>query len=327
MPVHSPANITSQAAAGISRLGKLLAVAAGVVFLIACANVVSFLLGRAFIRSHETSLRVALGARRRQLARELLADSVVISIAGGLCGMLLALWTSRLLPAFLFEEDAERLLFAPDLFSIALASAACVAIIIVCGLVPALLIPYDRPVSVLRRESAGSSSLTSRLRAALVVAQMASCCLLLISAAFLLNGLHAALQTSASRRLGEPVLATLQAQTALEQDDTMYFQQVQGAVKSVRGISESTWVEQPPGNQPVWRSFRIDPPRLPLRDVKLDTASFTPGSLTLFTLPPKAGRLFGFEDLTCRVAIVRAGWRLLMKRQLRNCSTVTPLAA
>src|SRR5690348_6488129 len=136
MPVHSSENITSQAAAGLSRVGKLLALAAGVVFLIACANVVSFLLGRAFTRSQETSLRVALGARRRQLARELLADSVVISIAGGLCGMLLALWTSRLLPAFLFEEDAERLLFAPDPFSIALASAACVAIIIVCGLVP-----------------------------------------------------------------------------------------------------------------------------------------------------------------------------------------------
>jgi FtsX-like permease family protein/MacB-like protein len=133
---------------------------------------------------------------------------------------------------------------------------------------------------------------------------MASCCLLLISTAFLLSGLRAALQTSAGHRLGEPLLATVQAQTSLEQDDTMYFQQVQQAVKSVRGISESTWVEQAPGNQAIWRSFRIDPPRLPLRDVAMDIAWFTPGSLRRFTLPPRAGRLFGFQDQTCRVAIV-----------------------
>ncbi len=122
--------MTPQVSAGISRIARLLRFAAGAVFVVACGNIVSFLLGRAFTRSHETSLRVALGARGWQLIPELLSDSIVISIAGGLCGMLLALWTSRILPAFLFEQDAERLLFAPDLFSIVIASAACVAIII-----------------------------------------------------------------------------------------------------------------------------------------------------------------------------------------------------
>jgi hypothetical protein len=296
--------MTPQVSAGISRIARLLGFAAGAVFFIACGNIVSFLLGRAFTRSHETSLRVALGARRWQLTRELLADSIVISIAGGVCGMLLAVWTSRLLPAFLFEEDAERLLFAPDLFSIVIASAACVAIIIGCGLVPALLIPYDRPVTVLRRESAGASSLTSRLRAALVVTQMTSCCLLLISTAFLLDGLRAALRTNLGRSLGEPILATVQGQTAVEQDNIEYFQQVQRVVHSVPGASGLAWVEQSPGNQPVWKSFRVDPQQLPLRDVTMETAWFTAGSLKSFLLPPKAGRLFGFQDQMCRVAIV-----------------------
>ena len=304
MPLDPRSGVTSQTA-GISRITTLLAFAAAAVFFIACANVISFLLGRAFTRAHETSLRVAMGARRRELVRELLADSVVISIAGGLCGMLLALWTSRLLPAFLFEEDAERLRLAPDLLIILIVSSVCVAVVIGCGLVPALLIPYNRPAAVLRRESAGSSTLTSRLRATLAIAQMTSCCLLLMSTAFLIYGLRAALQTSASRRLGEPVLATVQAQTAVDQqDNTRFFQQVQQAAQAVAGVRGSTWVEQPPGNQPVWRSFRIDPPQQPLRDVPLDTAWFTSASLKLFKFPPKSGRLFGFEDQTCRVAIV-----------------------
>jgi hypothetical protein len=70
------------------------------------------------------------------------------------------------------------------------------------------------------------------------------------------------------------------------------------------GISPMAWTGQLPGSQSTWRSFRIDPPNLPLRNITLDTALFTPDSLNAFNLPPKNGRLFGFEDQTCRVAIV-----------------------
>jgi len=84
-------------------------------------------------RFHETALRVALGASRSQLARELLSDSAIISVAGGISGMLLAAWTSDLVPALFYERDAERLKFAPDLLSIAEASFVCVGITILCG--------------------------------------------------------------------------------------------------------------------------------------------------------------------------------------------------
>ena len=115
---------TPAVAEGRSRVGTLLGFAAGLVFFIACANVAAFLVGRASARSHETSLRVALGASRGQLVRGLFSDSMVISVAGGAFGMLLAFWTSLVLPSLLFEEDAERLVFAPDVFSIVAASAA-----------------------------------------------------------------------------------------------------------------------------------------------------------------------------------------------------------
>jgi putative ABC transport system permease protein len=189
--------MTPEIAEGMSRLGTLFGLAACAVFFIACANVASFLVGRAFARSHETSVRVALGASRGQLARELLWDSIVISVAGGAFGMLIAVWTARVVPALLFEPDAEQLIFAPGLFSIVMGSTACIGMTILCGLRPVFAGPSDQPDAVLRRESAGPSKAMGRLRASLVVAQMMSCCVLVVATALLLDGVRAALQTSA----------------------------------------------------------------------------------------------------------------------------------
>jgi putative ABC transport system permease protein len=227
--------MTPEMAAGLARVGTLLEFAAGAVFFIACVNVGLFLLGRAFTRFYETALRVALGASRGQLTHELLSDSVVISVAGGVSGMLLAVWTSYVVPVLLYEQDAELLIFAPDLFSIAEASFVCVGITILCGLLPALVIQHERPMIVLQRDSAGASPTIRRLRLGLVAAQMASCCVLVISTAFLLDGLRTALVTSAGQRLGHTVLASVQAnpRVAIE-----YFQQAESDEISARCIRD-----------------------------------------------------------------------------------------
>jgi ABC-type lipoprotein release transport system permease subunit len=293
--------VTPEMANGVARVGLLLNAAAGLVFFIACANVASFLLGRASARSHETSVRVALGVSRGQLARGLLSDSIVISVVGGAFGVLLAMWTSHVLPALLFEEDAGRLVAAPDLFSIVAASAACVGITIVCGLLPVFAISHDRPATVLRRESAGPSTAIRRLRVSLVVAQMTSCCILVIATAFLFEGLHTALQTSVGRRLGQPILASIM--TADPYGGIRYFEEIQRATHSVPGVSPMAWTEQLPGGLPAWRSFRVEPQHLPFREVMMDTAAFTANSIPRYALPPVAGRFFGVEDQTCRAAV------------------------
>ena len=300
--------LAPEAAGGLSRIGRLLGAAAGAVFFIACANVASFLLGRASARSHETSVRVALGAGRGQLARQLLADSVLISAAGGACGMLLALWTTNIIPALFFEQDAEHLLFAPDLVGVVAAAAACVGVTMACGLVPLFEVRYDDPAAVLQRESVGPSTAMRRLRAGLVVAQMTCCCLLVISTGLLLKGFRTALQTSVGHRLGQPILATLQARLGFAQSDLglRYFHDAERALQALPGISATAWVATLPGSPPAWQSLRIEPPQLPLRDVVMDVAAFTPQSLPLVTLPPIAGRMFSGGDTpqTCRVVIV-----------------------
>ena len=301
--------MTPDVAAGMLRIARLLPAAAVSVFLVGCANVAVLLLSRASARSRETSVRLALGATRRRLAGQMLADSVLISVTGGACGLLLAAWTAGIVPALLFAEDAERLVFAPDPATVVAAWAACVGTTIACGLVPLFEIRHDEAGRVLQRESAGPSKAMRRLRAGLVFAQMTCCSVLVIATGLLLSGFSTALQTSAGHRLGQPILATLRAPGGFDRPDLWlgFFREAERAVRSLPGISATAWVARLPGSLPVWQSIRVEPPQLPLRDVVLDVTAFTPPrSLALVVLPPIAGRMFGGGDMprSCRVAIV-----------------------
>jgi hypothetical protein len=206
-------------------------------------------------------------------------------------------------PAFLFEQDAEFLVLAPGFFCVVLASAAGAGIILACGLLPLFGIRHNRPAAVLSREGAGPSRTSRAVRAGLVTAQMASCCLLVIFTGFLYEGFREALRTGVCHRLGQPILATVQVHPDLDVN-LQYFRDVERAARSVSGVSGIAWAARLPGSQPAWCSFRVEPQELPLRDVKIDVAAFTSDSISRFIWPPRAGRMFGFRDQACRVAIV-----------------------
>lgn len=300
--------MTPDVASGILLIGRLLPAAAGVVFLIACANVAGLLLSRASARSHETSIRIALGASRRDLGRQLLCDSVLVSVAGGAFASLLAFWTAPTIPAFLFDQDAERLALTPDLTAIMMASAVGAGITIACGLMPMLEIRHDDPARVLQRESAGPSPKLRRVRAGLVVMQMTCCCLLVISTVQLFEAFQSALRTSTGHRVGRPILATVQAHAGFDRSDLSleYFHDAERAVQSLPGVSATAWTGTLPGSQPVWYDMRIELPRPLFQEVMLDVVTFTPPSRAPFVLPPIAGRMFGGGDTpeSCRVVIV-----------------------
>jgi ABC-type lipoprotein release transport system permease subunit len=281
-------------ARGLANVATVLRAAAFSIFFTACANVAAFLLGRATIRSKETSLRVALGASRWDLARGVLSDSIVTSVAGGMLGALLAVWMTKIIPALLFEEDAQRLVFVPDFWSITLISVVCVAITIACGMLPLIATSYDRPYEVLRRESAGPSRIVRALRSAMVISQMACCCLLVVSTGFLVQGLRAALKTTVSRTLGAPVLASVQTGERYE-----FFENIEQEARAMHGVTPLAWANRLPGNRPDWRSYRIEPQGVADHEVRLDLAAFS-----FHTQQMKAGRLFGFADRGCRVAVL-----------------------
>jgi len=299
----SYSGVTPEMATGLTRVHGLLVLAAAAVFLIACANVASFLLARASARSRETSVRVALGASRRQLAGQLLSDSLVIAVAGGVFGVLLAFWTSRIVPVLMFATDASRLRFVPDRASVVVAAVTCAAVTVACGLTPLLEVRHDRPAIVLRREAMGPSPVTRRLRAGLVVVEMAACCVLVITTALLLESFQRAVETSAGRKFSRSILATVQSASTEALD---YFQAIEKETRRTLAGSSAAWVARAPGSRPIWRSFRAEPPHPLLRDVTMDVAPFMPETVERIVLPPVAGRLFGMRDgaLGCRVAVV-----------------------
>ncbi len=290
-------------AQGLSRVVRLLNFAAGAVFFIACINVASLLLGRALKRSGETSLRVALGATRAKLVGELLSDSIVISLAGGAFGMLLAVCSEHAFPALLFQQDAERLVFAPRLLPIVAASLLCVSVTALCGIVPVFATSTDRPWTILRRESGLPSKTVRRLRTSLAVAEITTCCMLVICAVVLSESFHSALETGTGKRLGDPVLITVQAQ-AQPDVDIKHFAEVEQRARSIATLSSLAWAARLPGDQPTWRSFRIQPSTPNHREVELDIDWLTPDSLESIDTQPTAGRLFSLRDQARKVAVV-----------------------
>ncbi len=288
-------------ARGLSQIGVMLQFASVAVFLVACCVVASLLLGRALRRIHVMSINVAMGATRLNLMMELLSDCMVVSMAGGALGLLLAMGTAHVLPSLLFVEDAERLVFAPRLSSILLSSLVCVAIIIACGFVPIVATTNDRPWNVLKRESGLPSTAVARFRAILVIGQITFCCVLTIFTTVLFERLHMLMRTNAGQGVGNLVLATVRAQEGLP-DDTIYFNAVEQTVRSMPNFAPVAWTTRVPGSPPAWRSFRIQWPTGSLRDVQMDIAGLT--TADSLERRPVWGHLFEIEDQSCPVAVV-----------------------
>jgi predicted permease len=174
----------------------VLAGAVGLVLLVACANVANLLLVRATTREREVATRAALGASRGRVARQLLAESVVLAVAGGAAGVLLAAAAVRGVRALGADVLPRAGEVALDGAALAFALAVSVGTGVLFGLAPALRLAGGDLQSVLRgggRGVAGASG--QRARGALVAGEVALSVLLLVGAGLLLRS-FVALQRS-----------------------------------------------------------------------------------------------------------------------------------
>ena len=159
--------------------------AVGLLLLIACANVANLLLARSDARQGEFALRTALGAGRGRVIRQVIVESVVLASLGGALGVLLALGCTEVLVA-LQPPDLPRIeSVSVDLRVLAVTAAATALTGILLGLVPALQVSSARPVQALHEGSARSTGGRHRLKAGLVVGEIAVALVLLIAAALL----------------------------------------------------------------------------------------------------------------------------------------------
>ncbi|HEY7182392.1 MAG TPA: ABC transporter permease [Blastocatellia bacterium] len=176
-------------------LAALLMAAVGLVLLIACANVSNMLLARAVTRQKEVGVRLALGASRGRLVRQLLTESLLLALLSGAGGLALAFW---LPPVLLLSLDRSlNFDLSPNLTVFGYCFLVSFGAGIVFGLAPALNATKLDLISTLKAEGAMISPRfsRSRLRNLLVVIQVAVSLLLLIGAGFLARGLHRAQST------------------------------------------------------------------------------------------------------------------------------------
>ena len=168
----------------------------GLVLLIACANIANLLLARAAARQREISIRMAIGAARRRVMRQLISESLLLSILGALGGLLFAVWGSRLLVRFLSTAGSElQLDTAPDLRVLAFTMGIAVLTGLLFGLAPALRATSVSPNNVLKEHARGMVAGRFGLGRALVTGQVALSLMLLVGAGLFLGTFRSLLNT------------------------------------------------------------------------------------------------------------------------------------
>ncbi len=170
-------------------IGVLFLVFAGLVWLLACMNVTNVVLARALVRQREIAVRAALGAARSRLIRQMLTETLLLALLGGISGLALAGLANRLAPSVHFPNFPLRLDFALDWRVYMYAFAAAVLAGIVSGLPPAVRASRADVSSVLRDEGLTRGG-KHRLHSDLVIAQIACSLTLLITAGLFVRSLE-----------------------------------------------------------------------------------------------------------------------------------------
>ena len=232
----------NQAIVGASRPMLLMLLGAvGMVLLIACANAANLLLARAASRRRELAVRLALGAPRARLVRQLLTESLTIALAGGLLGLGMAVGGVRVLVSMLpkdFPRVTDIRVSAP-VFWFTLAVTLGTGILF--GLVPALQASRSDPRKGLHD---GGRTLTSgrhqqRLRSALVVSEVTLACVLLIGAGLMLRSLLKQMHLNPGFQEDHTLTATLSLPAADFKDDpsvVRFYQQLTGDLRAIPGV-------------------------------------------------------------------------------------------
>jgi predicted permease len=237
---------------GIRTTLLVLMAAVGLVLIIACANVASLLLVRSTARAREIAIRVAIGAGRARLARQLLTENIVIAAIGGALGALLAGWGLRTL-ILIGPRDIPRLTDATlDLPVLLFAAAISVAVGLLAGLAPVLSAGKVDLTTALKEGSptAGTGRRGQAFRSTLVIAEIAITLMLAFASGLLVRSLIAAQHADTGFDPKNLLAIELQLpESRYKSDDSVreYYRQLSQNLRAEPGIQDVGLVNCPPG--------------------------------------------------------------------------------
>jgi putative ABC transport system permease protein len=282
--------------------------AAAFVLLLACANVTNLQLARATARQKEIALRIALGAGRWRIARQLLVEGVIVAGLGALFSLLLSSWglglSQRSIPAFIVQHIPGLKYEQIDSRVLAFTLAIGVLSGILAALAPALQATRSDVNDVLKEGGRGASSGPgrSRLRGLLVVSEVALALVLLVGAGLMVKGF----QTLAARDMGFDRNHVLTFHVALAESKYShkagvreFYDRVLSNLQALPGVESAAAAATLPGSW-SWTSTEYlgadQPPAAPGEMRVAISQAVTPDFLRTLRLPLLNGRGFTLED-------------------------------
>ncbi|MBA2259955.1 MAG: ABC transporter permease, partial [Acidobacteria bacterium] len=278
--------------------------AVGIVLLIACANVANLLLARATAREREVGIRAALGAGRWRLIRQLMVESLVLSILGTVLATMLAWWAVQVLRTSMPEGVPRVAAIAVDLRVLAATAAMALITGTLFGIFPALQLSKPDLTAALKDGARGASSggARQRMRSALVVVEVALAVVLLVGAALFIGSFMSLMRINpgfasenvltvqvSPRYPAGPIAPTVNAAPALEQ--------IVERVRQTPGVVHAAMIS---GGMPLGGSMSSTEMTVPGRKVEdpegISIRRVTPDYHRALRIPLKAGRLFEATD-------------------------------
>jgi predicted permease len=278
---------------------SLLMTVVGLVLLIACANVANLLLARATARRKEIAVRLSLGASRGRLIRQLITESLSLSLLGGGAGLLIGVWGTDLLMAFKPPAPVPiEIDLGADWRVLGFTFGLSLLTGVLFGLAPALAASRPDLVASLKDEAGGATG-RGRLRGALVIAQVALSLMLLICSGLFIRSLRNAGSVDPGFDADNLLAMSmdLQLQGYSETTGRNFSRQLLDRVRALPGIVSASMTDELPLGSGSRRAITIEGyTAQPGESTEVNSSSVAPGYIETLGVPMLRGRAFNEQD-------------------------------
>ena len=284
-------------------------VVVGLVLLIACANIANLMLARASGRRHELTMRLALGASRARVARQLLTESLLLSGLGALLGLGFARWGSALLVTqFSTASDPLRLDLTLDWRVLGFTCGIAVITALLFGVAPAMTTRRLAPMDALKEQGRGAGAGRHSLTSPFVVAQIALSVVLVVGAGLFLQTFYSLLTRDVGFDRESVLLVNLDVQRSQidEARRADLYTRLAAAAARVPGVERAAASLLTPVSGMGWNNaFEIpDQPQLDMRERLAFINAVTPGWHSVYGMRIIAGREIAESDRAGGVPVV-----------------------